>query len=166
MLLFLNSTIKRNPQLIETAFYLHRTSVISPDTYIIDVDSILENSHLIYKRAEGLNVKLYCMLKQLGRNPLLAKELISMGFDGVVCVDFRDAEICLRNNIKIGHSGHLTQLPTQSLKRVLLSNPEIITIYSREKAKEISDYCISLGRRQSIMLRTLGEHDFLYPGQY
>jgi predicted amino acid racemase len=152
--------------LIETAFYLHRTGAISPDTYIIDVDSILENSHLIYKRAEGLNVKLYCMLKQLGRNPYLAKELISIGFDGVVCVDFRDAEMCLRNNIKIGHAGHLTQLPSQSLQKILQSDPEIITIYSKEKAKEISDYCISLGRRQSIMLRVLGEHDFLYPGQY
>lgn len=164
--MFLNKTIVRNPQLIETAFYLHRTGVISPDTYIIDVDSILENSHCIYKRAAGLNIKLYCMLKQLGRNPAIARELVNIGFSGVVCVDFRDAQLCLANNIKIGHAGHLTQLPSQCLQRVLLSEPEIITVYSIEKAREINDTCSSLGRRQSIMLRVLGEHDYLFPGQY
>lgn len=164
--MFLNKVIERNPQLIDTAFYLHRKGKIDPDTYIIDVDAVLENAHRIYNKASELNIKLYCMLKQLGRNPVIAKELISIGYAGVVCVDFRDALHCIANDIRIGHAGHLTQLPSKCLREVLQKEPEIITVYSIEKAREINDICSSLGRRQSIMLRILGEHDYLFQGQY
>ena len=36
--MFLEQTLKRNPQLIETAVALHQSGQLAPDTYVLDVD--------------------------------------------------------------------------------------------------------------------------------
>ena len=42
----------------------------------------------------------------------------------------------------------------------------IVTVYTLEKAREISAVCTELGLHQKLMLRVLGEGDMLYSGQY
>ncbi len=164
--MFLNKTIEENEKLIKTAFQLHRSGEILPDTYLIDVDTLLENAQKIKKAGDSYGIKLYYMTKQFGRNPYIAKELEKMGYDGAVVVDFKEALRLMDNGIKLGHVGHLVQIPNQLMEKVLLGRPEIITIYSLEKAKEISDTCERLGIIQEVMLRVLEEGDNLYPGQY
>ena len=73
------------------------------------------------------------MLKQIGRNPYLAKQLMDMGYKGAVVVDFREAEIMMQHHIPIGNVGHLVQVPKGLLPKVVAYKPEVITVFSLEK---------------------------------
>lgn len=164
--MFLDMVLKRNPKLIETAFKMHKDGIIEPDTYILDMDTIYMNAKYMIDEAKKNKIKLYFMTKQFGRNPYIASELMKLGFEGAVAVDFREAEMLYKNGIKVSHIGHLVQIPTGKIKSSIEMHPEVITVYSLEKAREISDACCGLGAKQNIMLRVLGKEDTLYPGQY
>lgn len=164
--MFLEKTVERNKKLVQAAFNLHREGLILPDTYVIDLDTLIENAKKIKEEADKYGIKLYFMTKQLGRNPIISKEFMKLGYEGAVVVDFREAEVMINNNIKIGHVGHLVQIPKALIKKVVKSRPDYITIYSIEKAKEINEACEKLGLKQNIMLRVLGKNDNLYSGQY
>lgn len=165
MLVFLELTLRRNPKLIETAFHLHQKGLIEPDTYVLDLDNIINNAKIIKEEADKYKVKLYFMTKQFGRNPYIAAELMKLGYEGAVAVDYREADILYNNNIKIGNVGHLVQVPSRMIEKMLLRNPEVITVYSVEKAIEVSAAAQKLGRVQNIMLKVLGKDDIIYPGQ-
>ena len=46
--MFLEKTIRRNPQLIEACLDLHQRGQILPDTYVIDLDALIANAkHII-----------------------------------------------------------------------------------------------------------------------
>lgn len=163
--MFLDLTLRRNPKLIETAFYLHQKGLIEPDTYVLDLDNIINNAKLIKEEADKYRIKLYFMTKQFGRNPYIAAEIMKLGYEGAVAVDYREADILYSNNIKIGNAGHLVQIPSKMIEKMLLRNPEVITVYSVEKAIEISVGAQKLGKVQNIMLKILGKDDITYPGQ-
>lgn len=163
--MFVEALEKRNPNLIKAAFKLHQNAEISPDTYIIDLDAVLHNGKILVDEAKKNGIELYIMTKQFGRNPLVAKKLMELGFSGVVVVDYKEAEIMIDNNIKIGNVGHLVQIPKSLLKKIISANPEIITVYSIEKAKEINEVSKSLGIVQNIMIRVLEEDSEIYSGQ-
>lgn len=164
--MFLDLTMRRNPRLIEAAFKLHQRGMIEPDTYVIDLDAVISNSRAIKEEADKYGVKLYFMTKQFGRNPVVSKELMKLGYEGAVAVDYREAEILAEAGIKLGHAGHLVQLPSGEVEKMLLKKPEVITVYSVEKAREISKAAVDLGMNQNIMLRVLDKDDTLYPAQY
>ena len=164
--MFLDKTIKENSKLIEAAFTLHQEGLILPDTYVIDVDSLLYNGRRLKEKADIYGIKLYYMTKQFGRNPYIAKALENLGYDGAVAVDFKEAMILMDNDIKIGHLGHLVQLPSTLIKKAISVGTEIITVYSTAKVREINEAAGELGRVQDIMLRVIGEEDCLYSGQY
>lgn len=164
--MFLEKTINRNRKLVQAAFKLHKEGLIMPDTYLIDLDALIENAKKIKDEADKYGIKLYFMSKQIGRNPLVCKEFMKLGYDGAVVVDFKEAEVMIDNNIKIGHVGHLVQIPKTLIEKVIKSRPDYITVYSIEKAKEINEVCSKLGLKQNIMLRVLDENDNLYSGQY
>jgi len=164
--MFLDKTIKYNSSLIQCAFDLHRNGIISPDTYILDLDMIRKNAQMMLDEARAQGVKLFFMTKQIGRNPLVARMLMDMGFDGAVVVDFREAETMIAHGIPIGNVGHIVQIPRQKLKRIIASKPFTITVYSLEKLREINEASKELGCIQQVTLRVIGENDFLYPGQY
>ena len=67
--MFVNQLRKKNPALVNAVFDLHQTGQISPDSYIIDVDTFMENASYIAKTAEAYGIRLFFMLKQVGRNP-------------------------------------------------------------------------------------------------
>lgn len=164
--MFLEKTIERNRELVQATFKLHKDGLLLPDTYVIDLDTLIENAKKIKDEADKYGIKLYFMTKQIGRNPLICKEFMKLGYDGAVVVDFKEAETMIDNGIKIGHVGHLVQIPKALIEKVIKSRPDYITVYSIEKAKEINEACERLNIKQNIMLRVLGENDNLYSGQY
>ena len=89
--MFLKKTIEWNSALVEAAIYLHQKGELLPDTYVIDTDTLFANAARIRQTAGNNQVHLYFMLKQLGRNPEIARELLRLGYDGAVAVDFREA---------------------------------------------------------------------------
>lgn len=164
--MFLEKTRKENSNLIRCAFTLHQNGLISPDTYILDYDMIRKNAEAMIVKAGKLGIKLYFMTKQIGRNPLIAKMLISLGYQGAVVVDYREAEVMIRNGIHIGNVGHIVQIPKSKLKKIIAAKPDTITAYSLEKIIEINEAAEELQLMQNITLRVIGDEDFLYPGQY
>ena len=163
--MFLNQTIRRNRELAETAFMLHQEGRILPDSYVVDVDAFLENARRLLHKAEENHIKLYFMLKQIGRNPYLAKALVELGYSGAVVVDYREGLVMMRHNIPIGNVGHLVQVPGALIKNMVAYGPEVMTVYSREKIMEIQAAAAELGRRQALMLRVYGDFDMIYSGQ-
>lgn len=163
--MFLSRVLENNSALVEYAFELQQNGIILPDTYVLDYDAIIENALQMKKIADPLGVKLFFMLKQIGRNPLIAQGLMDIGFDGVVAVDFKETLTMIRNNIKLGNVGHLVQIPKHCMKKVIESHPEVITVYSLEKIIEINEIAKELNCVQSLLLRVNDIDSTLYSGQ-
>ena len=164
--MFLRRLLETNWALAEVALAWQRDATLLPDTYVIDLDAVLENAELMLDEADRHDVRLYFMLKQLGRNPLVARRLAELGFDGAVCVDAREALVMAGSGVPLGNVGHLVQTPVAALGRVLAARPDIMTVYSVEKAAQIGAEAERQGFVQDVMVRVIGEHDLLYPGQY
>ena len=163
--MFLERLAKTNPALLQIAKYLHQKGSIDPDTYVLDVDGILENAKMQVESASECGLELFLMTKQFGRNPYLAERIVKKGFKGVVAVDIRDALSMIEQGVPLSHVGHLVQIPTHKLETVLSYGVQYMTIYSIEKAAEINAICEKLEKVQSILLKIWQPGDFLYPGQ-
>ncbi|AKH65458.1 MULTISPECIES: YhfX family PLP-dependent enzyme [Photorhabdus] len=163
--MFINALKKQNPALIEAAHTLWAQGALLPDTYVIDVDQVLENAGRLLAVAEHHDIALYLMTKQVGRNPWLAHKLIVLGYQGVTAVDFKEARILMSRKIPVIHAGHLVQIPRNMISSVIQQHPEVITVFSLEKAEEISCLAQHAGNVQCIMLKIYDDYDHLYPGQ-
>ncbi|MBW9212988.1 MULTISPECIES: alanine racemase [Terrabacteria group] len=163
--MFLKQTLKRNKELIRVAKEYHISGLIEPDTYVIDLDTTLNNAQKILEKAKSKNIELYFMTKQFGRNPLMARELMNLGYRSSVVVDFREAEIMMENKIPIGNLGHLVQPPKFCLEKIMKYGCEVITVYSLEKIKEIDVIAKKLDIKQDILLKVFDDEDLVYPGQ-
>lgn len=163
--MFLDMTLKRNPQLIEVAANLHREGKIYPNTYVLDVDAIKSNVEKLVKEADKHNIKLYMMTKQIGRNPDIAKIIQECGIDKAVAVDAWEAITLGRAGIKLGNVGHLVQIPTSMINEILSYKPEVITVFTVEKAAQISYRAQKMRMTQDILLKVVGKNDMIYEGQ-
>ncbi len=163
--MFLDMTLKRNPKLIEVAANLHSEGKIYPNTYVLDVDTIQDNVTKLAKEADKYNIKLYMMTKQIGRNPDIAKIIQQSGLDRAVAVDAWEAVTLGRAGIKLGNVGHLVQIPTAMIDEILSYKPEVITVFTVEKAIQISDRAQKMGITQDIILKVVGSNDTIYEGQ-
>ena len=163
--MFLHKTIQQNRPLVEYGFKALRDGLILPDTYLIDLDAVLQNALQFVEAAQRRGLHSYYMLKQAGRNPHIAKFLQNMGFDGAVCVDFSETISYIDHGIKLGNVGHLVQIPRNAIETVLAAKPEIVTVFSVENAEAISRTAAKLGSTQAIMLKVIGERDASYNGQ-
>ena len=163
--MFLKKVLKSNKALIDYAFFAHKNGLILPDTYLIDIDALERNAFDISAEAKNNNIKLYFMLKQLGRNVYIADLLNKMDYAGAVAVDYREALLYIKNGIKLGHVGHLVQIPDAALETIINAKPEIITVYSLEKLNKIAEIANQKGITQNIMLRVIDKSDMQYSGQ-
>lgn len=156
---------ENNPKLIEASLSLYKHGVITPNTYVLDYDAIMENGKHMIEIAKQNNVKLFYMLKQIGRNPLIARGLDNIGFDGCVAVDYDEALTMKNNNCKLAHVGHLVQIPRKLIKDVLEAKPQYMTVYSLDKIKDVDVEANKLSLIQKIVLRVIDEDSDLYSGQ-
>nr|WP_072986041.1 YhfX family PLP-dependent enzyme [Clostridium cavendishii] len=163
--MFIESIRKRNAELIKAGFYYHREGLILPNTYLIDLDTLLDNAKKIKEKADENGLDIFFMTKQFGRNPYIAKKLLEIGYKGAVVVDFEEAEVMMKNNIPINNIGHLVQIPKSLVRKVLSYGVEFVTVYSLEKIKEINEVAKNLGKVQKILIKVVGENDVLYSGQ-
>lgn len=163
--MFLDMTLKRNPRLIKHALRLHREGKIFANSYLLDIDALKQNTKKLVAAAQKHNIKLYMMTKQIGRNPVVAKIIEKCGIEKAVAVDPWEAIALGKAGIKLGNVGHLVQIPSGMIKEVLAYQPEVVTVFSFEKAEEISKVALELGRKQNILLRVVGANDRIYEGQ-
>ena len=163
--MFVERLQKDNPQFIEAMVKLQQEGALLPDSYAVDMEQFRANAAAIVASAKEKGIKLYFMLKQIGRNPVLAQELVKLGYDGAVVVDFKEAQVMMRHNIPIGNVGHLVQIPEAMIPQVVAYGPEVITVYTADKVRSISRAAAALGKEQKILIRVFGDGDMIYPGQ-
>ncbi|KMT61139.1 amino acid racemase [Listeria fleischmannii 1991] len=164
--MFIEKLKKHNPALIHTAVKWHQSGKLLPDTYVIDLDMVIQNATFMIEEAKKRKIELFFMTKQIGRNPLIAQKLMELGFAGAVCVDVREALVMKEAGVKIAHVGHLVQVPTHLIPEIVSAEPSYMTVYTVDKAKEISRAASELGVKQKILIRVNRPDDFLYPSQY
>lgn len=163
--MFVNKLQKENPQFVQALVQLHQEGKILPDSYVIDLEQFRANAAAIKAAADEKGIRLYFMLKQIGRNPVLGKILTDMGYAGAVVVDFKEAQVMMRHNIPIGNIGHLVQIPEAMVEEVVAYGPEVITVYTADKVRSISRAAQKLGKTQSILIRVYDDNDMIYSGQ-
>ena len=161
--MFLKKIIERNGNLIDTVVELHQKGLIPANAYVLDLDTIYENGRLMAEQCHLHGMKLYPMTKQIGRNPAVVRTLNAAGADGYVCVDMADARRVFQAGGKVGHLGHLVQVPAAETEAAVLMKPEYWTVYSFEKAEAISK-ALPRGWTQKVMLRIYGANDIYYTG--
>ena len=163
--MFIKALQRQNPTLIATALRFWQQGRIAPDSWVIDVDQVLENGKLLLKTAQQYGISLYLMTKQIGRNPWLAEKLLALGYQGIVVVDYKESRVMRRAGLPVSHQGHLVQIPSAQVAGAVEQGTEVITLFSLEKARQVSAAAVASGRTQAVMLKVYGESDFLYPGQ-
>src|SRR5690625_3948328 len=163
--MFLDITQKRNPELLRVAVDLHQRGLIMPNTYVVDIQTLYSNAVQLVNKAESLDIELYFMTKQIGRNPLISKVIREAGIKKAVAVDPWEALMLAEHGIPIGHVGHLVQIPKHLIKSILELKPDQVTVFSYENAKLVSSVADKLGMKQNILLRVYSEDDYFYPSQ-
>jgi predicted amino acid racemase len=93
------------------------------------------------------------MTKQIGRNPVVTKALVGAGGKATVAVDIADANALLAHGFGLGHIGNLVQVPSIDLPRILASRPEVISVFSSAKARQIAAEAQRQGYTQDLLIR-------------
>ncbi|QDI90396.1 YhfX family PLP-dependent enzyme [Salicibibacter halophilus] len=163
--MFLEVTKRRNPSLIKTGAQFHQDGLILPNTYMIDMDVVGENARSLSNRAKAHDIELFFMTKQLGRLPRLARWIADNGIEQAVAVEWEEAKILHDAGVGIGNVGHLVQPGKCQWKETLQMQPSLITVFSLERARQVSSAAKKLGVVQPVLLRVIDGGDDLYPGQ-
>lgn len=163
--MFLDVTMRRNPALIEAAVKLHQRGDIPPNCYVIDVDTVAANARLVAEGAAAHGLKAYQMTKQFGRNPIVAKAVADAGIDAVVAVDFEEARVLHKAGLRMGHVGHLVQVPARDAQLAVEMSPEFITVFGLPQAEAISRAAVAAGKVQPVQIRVSRDGDVYYPAQ-
>lgn len=103
--MFVEALKRQNPALISAALSLWQHGKIAPDSWVIDVDQVLENGKRLIETARLYGIELYLMTKQFGRNPWLAEKLLALGYSGIVAVDYKEARVMRRAGLSVAHQG-------------------------------------------------------------
>ncbi len=163
--MFLDILRRRNPAFVLAAQALHQQGAIPANSYVLDLDAITENARLIRSEADRLGLKVFAMTKQVSRHAGFARAVLAGGIDRAVAVDMACAIACHKAGLRIGHLGHLVQVPrgeAAMAARDLI--PDYWTVFSDDKAAEAATAARAAGRQQAILARVQTAGDTFYRG--
>lgn len=109
--MFLDVLRRRNPAFILAAQELHQKGKIPANSYVLDLDAVTENARLIRTESDRLGLKVFAMTKQVSRQSGFARAVMAGGIERAVAVDMACAIACHNAGLRIGHLGHLVQVP-------------------------------------------------------
>lgn len=156
---------ERNPAMVEAAVLLHQRGELPTASWLYDLDAVAHNARCIAAEARRLGLTTYAMTKQHGRNPMVTAVALSQGLDKTVSVDIQCAKLLNRYRLPIGHVGHLNQIPRAEMADALAMRPDVVTVFSREAARRVSDVAAGMGVSQDLLLRVHKPGDVFFPGQ-
>ncbi|MFJ5560764.1 alanine racemase [Streptomyces sp. NPDC093250] len=163
--MFVDATVRRNPRLIEAAVEMHRAGRLPSNCYVVDVDAVAANTRTVSAAAAEHGLATFQMTKQFGRNPLVARAVARNGIEKVVAVDFEEARILHRHGLRMGHLGHLVQVPHAELPTAVGMEPEQVTVFGYAQAERLAAAARAVGREQPVLIRVVREGDTYYPAQ-
>jgi predicted amino acid racemase len=161
---FLDLLRRRNPDFLRAAARLHRAGELPANCYAIDLDAVRGNAAILAAEASRLGLMPFAMTKQIGRNPDVARVLVEEGLTHAVGVDLQDAEADAAGGLRIGHIGHLVQLPRSEAARAAALEPSFWTVFNDTKAAEAAAANAARGREQALLARIVAEGDRFYRG--
>jgi predicted amino acid racemase len=162
--MFLDLLQRRNPALIDAAIALHQRGALPANTYVLDLDTVTANARSISTEARRLGLTPFAMTKQVGRNPDLCRALIAGGIEASVNVDMECARATYRAGMKIGHIGHLVQIPSAEADAAAAMRPANWTVFNDEKARQASDAAARHDHNQALLVRIHADGDEFYSG--
>lgn len=163
--MLLERVLEKNPAIVETSVKLHQDGQIPTGSWLFDLDAVAHNAKALVAEAKRLDLQTYVMTKQIGRNPMVAAVALHHGLNKTVAVDIQCARLLHRYRIPVGHIGHLNQIPVRDIPEALEMRPDVITVYSVEAARRISDAAEATKRRQDLLLQVYRPGDVFFPGQ-
>jgi predicted amino acid racemase len=104
------------------------------------------------------------MTKQFGRNPKAMDVLARHGLDHFVAVDMGCAIPIHKAGYKVGHIGHLVQIPFSETAAAAGFTPEFWTVFNDVKAKAAADAAGKIGLNQALLARLFAPGDVFYMG--
>lgn len=75
-----------------------------------------------------------------------------------------EANIIHRFGLPLGHVGYLSNIPKHQVKRIVAMRPDVITVYSYEAAKAVSDAAKGLNIVQRLYVRVNKSGDEIFTG--
>jgi predicted amino acid racemase len=162
--MFLELTKRRNPRFIEAAVELHQAGAIPAGSYVLDLDTIAANASAFASEADRLRLTTFAMTKQLGGNPALLDTLVAAGIHSFVVVDMACARRVHGNGKRVGHIGHLVQVPRAEANAASAMKPSFWTVFNDDKAAEAAAPAARTGRSQPMLARIRATGDRFYPG--
>jgi predicted amino acid racemase len=162
---FLDVLRRRNPAFIQAAVSLHQAGALPAPCYVIDLDTVEENARLIAAEAARLELEVFAMTKQMGRSPAFIASVRRGGIDAAVAVDMNCARAVTSAGMRLGHVGHLVQVPRCDAAEAAAMEPANWTVFEHSKAVEAAGAARRLGREQPLLARIAAPGDTYYPGQ-
>lgn len=163
--MFLELLIRRNPRFVEAAMELHQQGEIPANAYVLDLDAVERNARAFRAEADRHDLTAFAMTKQVGRHSGFCQAVMRGGINRAVAVDMPCAVACHRAGLRVGHLGHLVQVPRHEADFAAAKlTPDYWTVFSDAKAREAAGAAAKAGREQALMARIQTPGDTFYRG--
>lgn len=162
--MLLSRALQRNPEMVATAIDFHQQGIVPPATYLVDLDAIAHNARLMAEECKRYDLRSYLMSKQNGRNPYITRVALEQGIDSTVAVEAMEARVIHRYGLPLGNVGHLSNVPKNEVPDIVAMEPEVMTVFTYEAAKAISDAARAQGREQNLYVRVNKPGDEFFKG--
>lgn len=163
--MFLDILRRRNPRFVEAAIALHRAGSIPANAYVYDLDAVEANARQLKTEADRTGLKIFAMIKQVGRSSSFAGAVMRGGIDRAVAVDMACARANHQAGLRIGHLGHLSQVPRFEAAAAARSlRPDYWTVFNHTKAEEAAAGASAAGYEQNLLARIKADGDTFYRG--
>lgn len=162
--MFLELLRRRNPNFLTAIAKLHTKGELPVNCYAIDLDAVERNAASFAAEAARLGLTAFAMTKQIGRNPDVSRALVRSGITHAVGVDLQCAVAAASGGLRVGHLGHLVQIPRHEADLAASLEPLYWTVFSETKAREAGAAALKRGRVQDVLLRVAGPGDRFYTG--
>lgn len=163
--MFLDLIQRKNHKMIDAAVLLHQSGDLPSNCFVIDLDTVEENARHFVTEAKAKGLAVFAMTKQVGRNSGFNRAVMRGGIDRAVAVDMACAVACHRSGLRVGHLGHLVQVPKDEAgfaAKVL--RPDYWTVFSGDKARDVALAARSAGYEQKVLARIQCGEDQFYRG--
>ncbi len=162
--MFLEALRRRNPEFLRAAAGLHARGVIPASSYVLDLDAITANARALSEEAARHGLMVFAMTKQVGRNPPFCAAVRAGGIGAAVAVDMADARAVRAAGMRLGHIGHLVQVPSHEAAEAASFEPGFWTVFDQAKAGEAAAASETRNRVQNVLLRIHAEGDSFADG--